>query len=45
MFTTKERIAMLKEKINKLENSSKNSKCPGVLRKLRRQLRNLESIV
>ena len=40
---TKEQIlALKKEKLNKLQNTSKNLKCPGVLRKLRRQIRNME---
>ena len=41
---TKEQIlALKKEKLNKLQNTSKNLKCPGVLRKLRREVRNLEA--
>ena len=38
----KNKIEILKNKLNKLEGSPKNIKCPGVVRKLRRQLRNLE---
>ena len=39
-MTTKEKIAILKNRINLLENRPQNVKCGGVLRKLRRQLRN-----
>jgi hypothetical protein len=42
MITTEQRIAILKDKLTKLENSSKNVKCPGVVKKLTRQIRNLE---
>ena len=42
MITTEQRIAILKDKLTKLENSPKNIKCPGVLKKRRRQLRNLQ---
>ena len=41
-MTTQDKIAILKDKINRLENSPKDIKCPGVLQKLHRQLRNLE---
>ena len=40
-MTREVRMAQLKERINKLEENGKNVKCPGVLRKLRRQLRNM----
>ena len=42
-MTRENQIAILKDKINRLENSVKNTKCPGVLKKLHRQLRNLEA--
>jgi hypothetical protein len=42
MITLEQKIAILKDKINRLENSPKNIKCPGALAKNRRQLRNLE---
>ncbi len=35
-------IAILANNIKTLENSSKNIKCPGVLKKRRRRLRNLQ---
>ena len=34
-------ILSLENRINKLSNSVKNAKCPGVLKKLRRRLRRL----
>jgi hypothetical protein len=37
------KLAILKERLNKLENSQKNVKCPGVKKKLTRQVRNMES--
>ena len=36
------KILAIKDRIQKLKGSEKNIKCPGVLRKLYRQLRNLE---
>ena len=42
-MTKEHMLAIKKEKLNKLSNSPKNLKCPGVLRKLRREVRNLES--
>ena len=38
------KILNLENRIHKLSNSDKNSKCPGVLKKLRRQLRNLTKV-
>ena len=34
-------IMIVENRIHKLSNSPKNLKCPGVLKKLRRTLRNL----
>ena len=42
-MTTTEKISLLEDKIAKLDGSPKNIKCPGVLRKLKRQLRNLKT--
>lgn len=42
-MTKEQTLALKREKLNKLSNSPKNLKCPGVLRKLRRQIRNLEA--
>ena len=39
-MTKEQKIAILKDRYNKLNNSPKNIKCPGVVRKLTRQLRN-----
>lgn len=44
MMNSNDKLNLMKDRINKLENrSDKNIKCGGVLRKLRRQLRNMES--
>ena len=37
-----EKLAITKDRYNRLSNTVKNVKCPGVLRKLRRQIRNME---
>lgn len=37
-----EKLAMAKGRYARLAGSDKNVKCPGVLRKVRRQIRNLE---
>lgn len=42
MITLEQKLAILNDKINRLENSPKNIKCPGVLKKLYRERRNLE---
>ena len=39
-MTNDEKTLILKNRIASLENNPKNIKCLGVLRKLRRQLRN-----
>lgn len=40
---TKEQIlASKKNRLQKLESSGKNIKCPGVAKKLRREIRNME---
>ena len=36
------RLALLKNRLVTLEGSVKNIKCPGVIRKLKRQIRNME---
>ena len=38
-----DKLNLLKLRYNKLAQSPKNLKCPGVLRKVARQLRNLEA--
>lgn len=35
-------LAMKKDRLNSLRNSSKNIKCPGVVKRLTREVRNLE---
>ena len=42
-MTKETKIAILANNIKTLENSPKNIKCPGVLKKRKRQLRNLQN--
>jgi hypothetical protein len=35
-------LAMKKDRLNSLRNSFKNIKCPGVIKRLTREIRNLE---
>ncbi len=44
-MTTQEKIDLLEMKLTKLKGSPKNIKCPGVVRKLERQYRNLKASV
>ena len=44
-MTNEQKLAIKRDKLVRLENSSKNIKCPGVLRKLARQVRNLEKVI
>ena len=37
-----QKLAIMKDRLNTLEKSSKNIKCGGVVRALRREVRNLE---
>lgn len=41
-MTREEKLALIKNRLNTLEGSVKNIKCPGVIKKLRRQIRNME---
>ena len=41
-MTKEEKLKLLKDRYSKLNNSPKNIKCPGVVRKLARQIRNEE---
>ena len=41
-MTKENMLALKKERMNRLQNSNKNVKCPGVLKKLRREVRNME---
>jgi hypothetical protein len=43
VMNAQEKLALTKERYNKLKENPKNVKCGGVLRKLRRQLRNAEN--
>lgn len=36
------KLALLKNRLSVLEGTEKNIKCPGVTRKIRRQIRNME---
>lgn len=45
MISLEQRIAIMKDRLNSLENSPKNTKCPGVVKKLTRQIRNLEKSI
>ena len=38
-----QKLAWIKDRYNKLAGSPKNIKCPGVVRKLARQIRNMEN--
>ena len=42
-MTREEKLALMKNRKNKLNQSPKNIKCGGVLRKLIRQIRNAEN--
>lgn len=42
-MTKTEKLNIIKNRIKTMEGSSKNIKCPGALRALRREARNLES--
>lgn len=42
MITTEEKLAMKVDRYNKLKNLPKNIKCPGVIKRLTREIRNLE---
>ena len=43
MITREQKLAMMKDRLKKLNESPKNIKCGGVVRKLTRQIRNLEN--
>lgn len=42
MMSQEEKIKIKQDRLNSLRNSPKNVKSPGVIRKLTRQIRNLE---
>ena len=41
-MTKEAKLNLMKDRLQKLENSGKNIKCGGVVRKLTRQIRNAE---
>lgn len=41
-MTNEQTLALKKDRLAKLSESPKNIKCPGVVKKLRRQIRNIE---
>jgi hypothetical protein len=41
-MTKDEKLSMMKFRYNRLNGTPKNIKCPGVLKKLKRQIRNME---
>jgi hypothetical protein len=44
MLTPNEKLALAKDRLAKLDGSPKNIKAPGVCRKLRRTIRNMEKV-
>lgn len=44
-MTNEAKLALLRNRINKIEQSGKSIKAPGVLRHLKREARNLENKV
>ena len=42
-MTKLEQLNLKKERLNRLQNSTKSIKCPGVVRRLRREVKNLET--
>ena len=42
-MTKEQLIALKKDRLSRLEHSEKSIKCPGALRKARREIRNLEA--
>lgn len=45
MSTNELKLALVKARLQRLEGTAKNIKCPGVVRKLRRQVRNYSKLV
>ena len=44
-MTTEQKLAIAKDRALRLESTPKNIKCPGVLRKAKRTVRNLSKAV
>ena len=45
MMTDSEKLALMETRLKKLRHNPKNVKCPGVVRKLTRQVRNMKNKV
>ena len=41
-MTVEQKLALMKNRLATLEENGKNVKCPGVVRKLKRTIRNME---
>lgn len=41
-MTNEQKLAIIKNRLIVLESNGKNIKCPGVVKKLHRQIRNME---
>jgi hypothetical protein len=41
-MTREQNLALKRERLGRLQNSNKNVKCPGVVKKLKREIRNIE---
>ena len=44
-MTNEAKLALMRDRVLRLDGSPKNTKCPGVLRKAKRQVRNMEKVV
>jgi hypothetical protein len=42
-MSKEQKFALMKNRLSTLEGTSKNVKCPGTVRKLKRAIRNLEN--
>ena len=42
-MTREDKLALMKDRYNRLNGSPKNVKCGGAVKKLKRQIRNMES--
>ena len=44
-MTKEQKLELMKNRLNNLEGTPKNIKCPGVTKALRREIRNLEQSI
>ncbi len=44
MMNRESKLALMKDRLSRLSRSEKNIKCGGVLRRLKRDIRNLEAV-